>query len=460
VPALARRGLQPLTLAALLAVVVAAPAAARFEAPAPPSPSAVTFVISGRGWGHGVGLAQYGALGYAKRGVTSDRILAHYYRGTELGAAPVSLVRVLLAEKRAKVKISSTAPFRVRDGFGAVQDLAPGTVTVTAALTLVTAARKQAFSPPLTFLRGAVPLQLDGRAYRGSLELSLDGKRLQAINVVGIDKYLYGVISSEMPHDWPLEALKAQAVAARSYALANRYRGAFDLYADVRSQVYGGIAAETPEARAAVDGTARQVLFYDGRIANTFFFASSGGRTADVTEVWGSKPIPYLVSVNDPHDTLSPYHTWGPVTVQAEKAAKAFKVVGLQDLTPEVGSSGRARVVLAAGVLGSTEVAGSVFRRALGLRSTWVTIGRLALDRPAEPVPYGTRARLTGSVRGLKGVLLEQRPLGAAWQTVAALRPAADGTFVVAVRVEHTTDYRLRSGLSTGRPVRLVVQPY
>jgi SpoIID/LytB domain protein len=443
---------------ALAAAVLASSAAGRIDSATGPSPSAVTFVISGRGWGHGVGLAQYGALGYAKRGVTSDRILAHYYRGTVLGAAPVGTVRVLLAEKRAKLKISSTAAFRVRDGFGAVQDLPPGTVTVTAALTLVTAVGKQPFSPPLTFLRGTVPLQLDGRAYRGSLELSPAGKRLQAINVVGIDKYLYGVITSEMPHDWPLEALKAQAVAARSYALANRYQGAFDLYADVRSQVYGGIAAETPEARAAVDGTARQVLFYDGKIADTFFFASSGGRTADVTEVWGSKPIPYLVSVNDPYDTLSPYHTWGPVTVPAEKAGKALKVAGLNDLRPAVGPSGRARIVLAAGVLGDTEVEGSVFRRALGLRSTWVTIGRLALDRPPAAVPYGTEARLTGSIRRLKDVLLEQRPLGGSWQAGSAVKPTPDGTFVLAVKPEQTTDYRLRSGLSTGQSVRLVVQ--
>jgi stage II sporulation protein D len=445
-------------LSLLVACLVATPAAGgRWQAPAPIAPGLVTFVVTGRGWGHGVGLAQYGALGFAKRGVTYDRILAHYYPGTDLGPASVTRVRVLLYEHRPKIKVASESAFRLRDATGVVRKLRPGVVTVSRGPTVITEAGKEKVKGPFTFLRGTTPLMLDGDAYRGALEVAAVGKRLQVINVVGIDAYLYGVITQEMPHDWPAAALQAQAVAARSYALANRFRGDFDLYADVRSQVYGGIAAETASARAAVDATAREVLSHGGKVANTFFFSSSGGRTADVTEVWGTKPIPYLVSVKDPYDAASPYHRWGPVTITAAKAAKALKIPGLQDLVPEAGPSGRARIVFADTVLGRTAVRGTDFRRALELRSTWVSIGRMALDRSAGPVAPGTDVQLTGGIRGLKGVVYEHRLPGGVWQAGAPVRPAANGRFAFTVTPTQTTEYRLRSGLAAGPSLRLVV---
>lgn len=446
-----------LVVPALLFAVLVSSAAGRVEQAAQPAPTAITFAVTGRGWGHGVGLAQYGALGFARRGIAYDRILAHFYRNTELGTAPVTKVRVLLYEKRPRLRVASTAPFRLRDAAGTVQKLAAGTVTVSAGPTVTTKEGKQELAGPLKFIRGTAPLQLDERLYRGSLEVTAVGNRLQVINVVGIDQYLYGVITREMPHDWPAEALQAQAVAARSYALANRYRGSFDLYADVRSQVYGGIEAETTSARAAVDATARQVLFHDGKVANTFFFSSSGGRTADVTEVWGSKPIPYLVSVEDPYDTVSPYHRWGPVAFTAAQAAKKLKVAGLQDLVPQTGTSGRARTVVAKGVLASAEVNGSDFRRIFELRSTWITIGRLALDRPTGPVAPGAAVQLTGGIRGVRGVVLEQRTSGSIWEPAAVVRTAPNGRFAVVVKPTETTEYRLRGGLATGQPVRVAV---
>src|SRR5215213_235565 len=97
---------------------------------------------------------------------------------------------------------------------------------------------------PVLFLPGTTPLDLGGE-YRGQIEVGVTGTRLAAINIVGVEQYLAGVVAREMPSDWPDEALRAQAVAARSYAFANRAAGKpFDLYADVRSQVYGGVAAE------------------------------------------------------------------------------------------------------------------------------------------------------------------------------------------------------------------------
>lgn len=453
------RRLHLFAVLAILTALLVAPASGRNAATRAASPSAVTFVISGRGWGHGVGLAQYGALGFAKRGVTYDKILAHYYRGTELGPAAVTRVRVLLYEPRPKVRVTSETAFRLQDATGVVRTLAAGTAVVTGGPTVTTGQTKEKLEGPLTFLRGKTPLSLDGSYYRGSLEIGAVGKRLRVINIVGIDKYLYGVITREMPHDWPPAALQAQAVAARSYALANRHSGDFDLYADVRSQVYGGIAAETATSRAAVDATAHQVLSYDGKVANAFFFSSSGGRTADVTEVWGTKQIPYLVSVKDPYDTASPYHRWGPVAFTVGQAAKALKIPGLQELVPDVGPSGRARIVFADTVIGRTVVRGSDFRRALGLRSTWITIGRMALDRPAGPVAAGAAVQLTGGVRGLKGVVLEQRFPGGEWQAGTAVQVAANGRFALTVASTQTTEYRLRSGLTTGQAVRLLIAP-
>jgi stage II sporulation protein D len=417
---------------------------------APPAPVAVTFAISGHGWGHGVGLGQYGALGYAQHGWTYDRILAHYYPGTKLAAAPVSKVRVLIGEGKPRISITSTTPFRAQDASGAVQLFRTGPVAV------AVTGRKLVL--PVTFFPGSAPLELGGRPFHGTFTISVAGKTLNVVETVGLDQYLYGVITSEMDSDWPLEALKAQAVAARSYALANRRGGDFDLYADVRSQAYGGVDAETAAARVAVDGTKRQVLTYAGTVADTFFYASSGGRTADITEVWSDTPVPYLVSVPDPYDALSPYHDWGPVVLTAEQAGKQLGVGGLQDLTPVAdGPSGRARGVTATGVLGESAIDGSAFRRALGLRSTFLTIGELALDRPAAPVVYGTRPRLTGHVRGLAGAVLEQRPLGSDWQPGPALAPASDGSFVILAAPLQTTDYRLRSGTVTGQAVRFTV---
>jgi stage II sporulation protein D len=435
----------------LVAVALTASASARPQPARTTSPaSAVTFAISGHGWGHGVGLAQYGAFGYAQHGWTYDTILAHYYPGTKLAAAPVSKVRVLIGEGASRISVTSAAPFRAQDATGAVKLFNSGPVAV--------AVTGKNLVLPVTFSPGSASLELGGLPYRGTFTISLAGKTLNVIETVGIDQYLYGVVTSEMDSDWPLEALKAQAVAARSYALANRHGGDFDLYADLRSQAYGGVDAETSAARAAVDATKRQVLTYAGKVADTFFYASSGGRTADVTEVWSDKPIPYLVSVPDPYDTLSPYHDWGPVVLTAEQAGKLLGVAGLQDLTPDAtGPSGRARTVTATGVLGQSSIDGSAFRRGLGLRSTFLTIGELALDKPTAAVVYGTRARVTGHVRGLTGVVLEQRPAGSLWQSGVAVAPAADGTFAALTAPVQATDYRLRSGTVIGQAVRVIV---
>ena len=308
------------------------------------------FSVSGRGWGHGVGMSQWGAQGFAQRGTGYAGILAHYYRGTQLGRAPVARLRVLLTDGKKALRVSSDVPFRVRDGAGELHDVDAGTYALGPGLRLrVVREEKPVPLPgPLLFspTAGGV-LRLDAKPYRGQLELGVERGRLRAINHVGLEAYLYGVVPDEMPHTWHVEALKAQAVVARSYALAvRRSGGTFDLYDDVRSQVYNGISAEELQSNAAVDSTAGQVLLHGGAIARTFFFSTSGGRTANVADVWDSAPIPYLVSVADPYDSASPHHRWGPIAVPAAQLRRALAVPGeVVDVRTTLNGSGRVESV-------------------------------------------------------------------------------------------------------------------
>src|SRR6185312_3500579 len=258
------------------------------------------------------------------------------------------------------LSIGSTADFKVRDGSGATHTVTAGSYTLTPALKLAVdgETQPQALPGPLLFQPGAAALGLKHR-YRGSVQIDVTAGKLRAINMVGLEQYLYGVVPSEMPFNWLPEALKAQAVVARSYALATRRTGAFDLYPDTRSQVYLGIEHEKPSTNAAVNATAGQVVLYEGEVAKTFFFSTSGGRTASAEDVWG-EPVPYLVSVADPYDSISPHHDWGPLVFTGAKLAKVLKMKGrVVDLQPELNSSGRIKVLNVVGTKSTLAVQGS-----------------------------------------------------------------------------------------------------
>jgi stage II sporulation protein D len=432
------------------------------QAPAGPAPGEAVFVINGRGWGHGVGMSQWGANGLARRGTAYDRILTHYYRGTLLGKAPVAKVRVLLAAGKRSLAIASKAPFRVQNGSGEMRILAAGKHVFGPGLKLKprAAKRKIAFTGPLVFLPGAEPLELD-RRYRGTIQVDVQGGRLRAINIVGLEQYLYGVVPSEVPDDWPAEVLKAQAVAARTYALATRKTsGDFDLYSDVRSQVYRGIDEEVTSTNQAVDETAGEVLQYRGRIITTYFHSTSGGRTASVVDVWpASSAVPYLVSVEDPYDSLSPHHVWGPVVVPAARLDRVLKTPGrLLDVRTQVNPSARITAVTGVGSLGEASLRGSDVRRALGLRSTWFRVGVMQLAPPAKPLAYGVVGKLTGLARGVGRPVLEQR-VGSSWRTIAAVQPQANGTFTVAVRPTTSGQYRLNASSARTAVTNVGVAP-
>jgi stage II sporulation protein D len=420
------------------------------------STAQTVLAFSGHGWGHGLGLSQFGAYGYAKHGWSYDRILAHYYSGTTLGPAKVATVRVLLAAEK-KASLSSIVAWTVTDAAGTKAQLAPGALTLKPKLAI---AGHPALQAPFTFV-GKQPLVVDGKPYRGKIVVSSDGKQLQVIDAVAVEAYLKGVVPSEMPSSWSTEALKAQAVAARSYALANLTKGrGFDLYGDTRSQVYGGVDAEATAASAAVDATKGQVVLYNGKVADTLFFSTSGGRTATAADATGTA-VPYLVSVADPYDTLSPYHAWGPVLFDAAEVAKQLKLTApIADLQASNGSDGRVKTVTVVSNDDSqATLTGSQLRGDLELRSTWFTPALLRLLPVAKTMTYGGAVSLSGSARGADAVSLESKAAEPGWTPAGELILGADGTFSAIVKPQATTQYRLVWGNVRAGLARISVAP-
>jgi len=401
-------------------------------------------VVTGHGWGHGLGMSQWGAYGYAQHGFTYNRILAHYYPKTTLAHAPGRTLRVLLAQAKA-VTVGATGGWSAIDATGKRVPLDPGTIDLGAALTL---AAHPELSPPFSFT-SPTPLTVNGHAYRGKLVVSSDGKLVSVIDYVGLEPYLKGVVPAEMPSNWSAAALQAQAVAARSYALANLVKtGPFDLYGDSRSQVYGGVAAESAATDAAVDSTSGMVVQYDGKIADTLFHSSSGGRTVSSLEATGVA-VPYLVSVPDPYDTLSPLHDWGPLLVDAAKVQKELKLTSaIAGLTATDGASGRVKSLeVATDDDASESFTGNEVRFALGLNSTWFQPVLLGLRSGVRTIAYGGAATLLGTADGAAGVTLEAKPSGTLnWAPAGTPVPAPDGTFSLAVKPRLATSYRLAYG--------------
>jgi stage II sporulation protein D len=435
-----------------------------------PAGSGALFVFTGHGWGHGVGMSQYGAFGYAQHGWTFPKILAHYYPGTKLGKTSTTTIRVLLADQQKTVKVSSTVPFTVTDGTGASHTLPAGAFSFGTGLRLpVDGGPAMGLTAPLTFSPGPGGTLTLGRAYRGRILVDVVDGKLRAINIVPLEQYLYGVVPAEMPSTWLPDALDAQAIASRSYALATRQLAApFDVYSDTRSQMYLGIGAEQPSTTAAVNATAGQVVLYKGTVATTVFFSSSGGETSSSVDAWGGKPTPYLVSVPDPYDVISPFHNWGPVPVTALQLAKALHVVGtVADVSTTLNLSGRVSVLDLTTLSPSSTfplqstVGANAAEGALGLRSTWFDVGVLSLAPPVPTVPvlYGSTVQLSGVVRGVAGVSLEQRPSTTTWQPLGPVVTQADGTVQLTETPTITTDYRLATTQTAAAYVRIKVMP-
>jgi stage II sporulation protein D len=179
-----------------------------------------------------------------------------------------------------------------------------------------------------------------------------------------------------VPASWPKDALRAQAVAARSYALATTVNGdGFDLYDDTRSQVYAGKSSELGSTNRAVNASRGEVVKDGDRTAVTYFFSTSGGRTENVQHGFpGAEPRSYLKGVRDPYDKASPYHRWKLKLSRSEIQGRLGGLVegSLRDIdVVKTGASPRIVRARVEGSRGNEKVSGPALQSALGLRSTW-----------------------------------------------------------------------------------------
>jgi stage II sporulation protein D len=369
-----------------------------------------TFTIKGAGFGHGVGMSQYGAMGYAEHGASARDILAHYYTGTSLGTTDAAkTVRVQLTDKTGSAKISGARQAGERSLDPSVE------YTIRrhglSELELSAHGKKVAtFSAPLQVAGEGGITQLGGKGYRGTLQFApgLFGG-VSVVNAVSLEDYLQGVVPAESPSSWPAAALQAQAIAARTYAITTARGGEdFDQYADTRSQVYGGVAVETPATNQAVAATRGQVVTYQGQPVTTYFFSTSGGKTENVENTTlGNEPKPWLKSVDDPYDDVSPRHRWAPVTMTLPQAGKKLRGLyrggfrGIKVL--QRGASPRIMRAQVRGTRGSTEVNGATLRAKLGLFDTWAyfrTVTSKASRAPSGAHAAAARERmLSGTVQ-------------------------------------------------------------
>src|ERR687896_189967 len=429
-----------LTLTGALAVLTAAVPAAEAQ---------MRHVIRGAGFGHGIGMSQYGAYGFALEGSGYADILAHYYKGTQLSSAPGAPVRVLLQPVDPYIRVQGVTRANGRVlSYNKTYIARPSGSRI-----LVTRSggkRVARFAAPLRF-KGPDAVRLLGPAlngvgsglYRGVIEVVHEGGGLTAINELDLDTYVRGVVAGEMPSSWPLEALKAQAVTARTYALATRKTtGLFDQYPDTRSQVYRGVTGESVRSDAAVSETAGRVLTYGGGAPGPHQLSPPRGRPPD----------------------------------RALRAPGRFKRVEVLDrgVSPRVVS---ARVV---GSAGSTVLTGPQIRARLGLRDTWFTFVRASTSvrraRSARPAGWGPRLlepALEGSwTPSPSRRVLTEPALEGSW-TPAPRRRAltverrGNGRWVKVTKVRTTKQgryrldigragvYRVRSGRVAGPSVRV-----
>src|SRR4051812_9697620 len=422
--------------------------------------AASTFTIRGAGFGHGVGMSQFGALGYAQHGAGYADILSHYYSGTTLGTAPSdAVVRVLLQSPRiASFTGASRAGTRRLQPAKTYQ--AAATLNGQVILRSSSGRRLATFAAPMT-VTGSGPLTLNGSAsnglrdgtYRGWFEFrpgTVGG--VLAINAIGLEQYVAGVVSAESPSSWPAAALQAQAVAARTYAITSSAGGAqgFTQYADTRSQMYKGVAAEGPATNQAVNATRGRIVTYAGKPVTTYFFSTSGGRTEDVENSLGGAPKPWLKSVDDPYDGVSPYHRWTLRMSMSQAARKLGDLVHGSFRGIEVVQRGESPRVVRAQVVGSdgrTTVTGRELRKRFGLRDTWASFTAIsghkedpedtAADAAGSPqggtTPSARAAAATGGVLAGRIVPIRrgaevrvQRRVGGSWK-LAAVTVAGHG---------------------------------
>ena len=277
-----------------------------------PAGAATQFTLTGHGWGHGIGLSQYGALGYAQHGWKYPAILTHYFTGTHLAPAATTFnERVLLLDGVAHVDLTFSSPANVGAKGAATEAVPAGKYriqlgTTAGRLQLVNRGTgrlvRKGLVPPVVATPLATSLQLNQPAgmwdadhhWRGSLHIHKSGNRLMLVDWIPIEKYVAAVVPNEVSASWPTPAVRKQAVAVRSYAYATRNPGrVFDT--TLSDQTYGPIEREAALGTAAAVGTNRNVVWFGSTIATTFDLSSSGGRTLSEAAS-GAPPAPARIS--------------------------------------------------------------------------------------------------------------------------------------------------------------------
>ncbi len=209
------------------------------------------------------------------------------------------------------------------------------------------------------------------KRFSGKLNLFVLDSEILVVNVLGIEKYLSSVVGSEMPAKWPIEALKAQAIASRTYALKQKGNNLFDIDSTQKNQVYNGLESRTYKTIRAVKSTRSLVLTYKNKLINALFHSSSGGMTENSQDVWKNK-YPYLSSVKD-FDKNNPKFRWQKKISSNELIDLFPKIGGLKNIEIlDITSTGRVKNVKLIGVYGSDQISGVVLRKRLGLKSNFV----------------------------------------------------------------------------------------
>jgi SpoIID/LytB domain protein len=360
-----------------------------------------TVVLRGHGFGHGHGMSQYGAQGAAKQGLTYKQIIDFYYPSTTWSQV-TGKVRVLIsADTTSDVVVAAVPGLRLTD-IGAAKTYTLPTPKGVKRWRITVGAGNRSVVDYLTGSwhrwkpDGRAALVGDGqfgaptpmtlftpagaRSYRGSLRSASPvrgGKARDTVNVLSMDDYVRGVIPREMPASWQPEAVKAQAVAARTYATWSRDQFPSRYYQICDTsycQVYGGAGAEDPRSNDAVTATASQILTFDGKPAFTQFSSSSGGWTS-------AGSVPYLTAKADPYDDYdgNPVHAWS-TELGATRIERAYPGVGTLkgiDVTRRDGNGdwkGRVWTLVLDGTKNDVTVSGDAFRARFGLRSSWFTV--------------------------------------------------------------------------------------
>ncbi|SDE18134.1 SpoIID/LytB domain-containing protein [Auraticoccus monumenti] len=393
-----------LVLALALAVLVPTSPPARADAPV--TPTSGGFRLEGAGFGHGWGMSQWGAYGAAREGLTWREIIGFYYPGTTVTKQSASSLDVWLSKDTdAALTVRAAAGLRLYEagakkyvtlptgsGYAEWRVRRPGSSYVlehrAAGGSWKTRGSGLVATRPWVFDTDAdvVAVVLPSGAvteYRGRVGLVGSGSSARTVNSLPLEAYLRSVVPAEMPTSWAAEAVRAQAVAARTYAVRLRAAatGGYDVCDTTACQAYSGLATtsggrrtvhETSGGDAAVSATAGQVLLHRGEPALTQFSASNGGQSA-------AGDFPYLAARKDPYDGVVSSQAWGSTITAAAVAAQwpaAGTVRQLQVLRRDGQGrwGGRVLELAVVGTKSTVKVSGTTFRSRFGLRSSYFTV--------------------------------------------------------------------------------------